>query len=70
MLAWLLSFSERPRFVELPRVRERASTVTGWPARQTTRVPVDLRVRRRVVRAADKVRTDRQTLLFYRYRFC
>ena len=36
-------FSERPRFVELPQARERVSTATGQPARQTA---VDLRVQR------------------------
>ena len=37
-------FSERPRFVELPQARERVSTATGQPARQTA---VDLGVQRR-----------------------
>ena len=40
-------FSERPRFVELPQARERVSTTTGQPARQTA---VDLGVQRRETR--------------------
>ena len=40
-------FSKRPRFIELPQARERVSTATGRPARQTA---VDLGVQRRETR--------------------